>query len=117
MSRMARHLLLGEPESDFWERRSVSHEAARQRRVLGACPTPAAAPTRRFRFSSPKPLDDRMVLTGVLFVSKTGSMWDDLPRRVGLRLRQDLPALLAAVGPSRHLAAAARRPPERTEWR
>src|SRR5689334_20350639 len=36
-------------------------------------------PPRRQRFPGRKPLDDRMVLTGILFVLKTGIAWDDLP--------------------------------------
>jgi transposase len=40
-------------------------------------------PPRRFRFPGRKPLDDRMVLTGILFVLKTGIAWDDLPAELG----------------------------------
>jgi transposase len=38
---------------------------------------------RRFRFPGRKPLDDRQVLTGILFVLKTGVPWEDLPRELG----------------------------------
>ena len=38
---------------------------------------------RRFRFPGRKPLDDRAVLTGVLFVLKTGIAWEDLPQEMG----------------------------------
>ena len=40
-------------------------------------------PQRRFRFPGRKPLDYRMVLTGILFVLKTGMAWDDLPAELG----------------------------------
>ncbi len=41
-------------------------------------------PQRRFRFPGRKPLDYRQVLTGILFVLKTGMAWDDLPAELGL---------------------------------
>jgi len=41
------------------------------------------APQRRFRFPGRKPLDYRKVLTGILFVLKTGIAWDDLPAELG----------------------------------
>ena len=44
---------------------------------------PAPKP-RRFRFTGRKPLDRRQVLTGILFVLKTGIAWDDLPAELGL---------------------------------
>src|ERR1700722_10940487 len=40
--------------------------------------------SRRFRFTGRKPLDRRKVLTGILFVLKTGIAWDDLPAELGL---------------------------------
>ena len=40
-------------------------------------------PKRRFRFPGRKPLDRRMILTGILFVLKTGIAWDDLPAELG----------------------------------
>src|SRR5438105_1857275 len=40
-------------------------------------------PPRRFRFPGRKPLDDRKILTGILFVLKTGIAWDDLPAVLG----------------------------------
>lgn len=43
-------------------------------------PTP---PQRRFRFPGRKPLDYRKILTGILFVLKTGIAWDDLPAELG----------------------------------
>ena len=39
---------------------------------------------RRFRFPGRKQLDRRKVLTGILFVLKTGISWDDLPAELGL---------------------------------
>src|SRR5881227_3515762 len=41
-------------------------------------------PKRRFRFPGRKPLDHRKILTGILFVLKTGIAWDDLPAELGL---------------------------------
>ncbi len=40
-------------------------------------------PPRRFRFPGRKPLDYRKILTGILFVLKTGIAWDDLPADLG----------------------------------
>jgi len=40
-------------------------------------------PRRHFRFPGRKPLDYRKVLTGILFVLKTGIAWDDLPAELG----------------------------------
>src|SRR5271169_1834582 len=39
---------------------------------------------RRFRFPGRKPLERRKVLTGIVFVLKTGMSWDDLPPDLGL---------------------------------
>lgn len=50
-------------------------------RVQPLLPTP---PQRRFRFPGRKPLDYRKILTGILFVLKTGIAWDDLPTELGL---------------------------------
>jgi transposase len=38
---------------------------------------------RRFRYPGRRPLDDRAVLTGILFVLKTGIPWEDLPQEMG----------------------------------
>lgn len=38
---------------------------------------------RRFRNPGRKPLDNRAVLTGILFVLKTGIPWEDLPQEMG----------------------------------
>jgi transposase len=38
---------------------------------------------RRFRFPGRKPVDRRKVLTGIIFVLKTGISWDDLPAELG----------------------------------
>jgi transposase len=40
-------------------------------------------PRRRFRFPGRKPLDYRKILTGILFVLKTGIAWDQLPADLG----------------------------------
>lgn len=39
---------------------------------------------RRFRFAGRKPLDRRKVITGIIFVLKTGIAWSDLPAELGL---------------------------------
>jgi len=41
------------------------------------------APPRRFRFPGRKHIDYRKILTGILFVLKTGIAWDDLPAELG----------------------------------
>jgi transposase len=41
------------------------------------------SPRRRFRFPGRKPLEPRQILTGILFVLKTGIAWDDLPAELG----------------------------------
>ena len=38
---------------------------------------------RRFRHPGRRPLDRRKVLTGVLFVLRTGIRWNDLPCEMG----------------------------------
>ncbi len=38
---------------------------------------------RRFRYPGRKPLDRRKILTGIIFVLKTGIPWEDLPREMG----------------------------------
>src|SRR6476620_2777722 len=40
-------------------------------------------PPRRVRFPGRKPLDYHKILTGILFVLKTGIAWDDLPAELG----------------------------------
>src|SRR6202162_690558 len=49
-------------------------------RLMPLMPPP---PKRRFRFPGRKPLDYRKILTGILFVLKTGMAWDDLPADLG----------------------------------
>jgi transposase len=49
-------------------------------RVQPLLPPP---PPRRFRWPGRKPLDYRKILTGILFVLKTGIAWDDLPAELG----------------------------------
>jgi transposase len=39
----------------------------------------------RFRFPSRKSIDDRKILTDILFVLKTGIAWNDLPADLGSR--------------------------------
>src|SRR5260221_13669499 len=43
---------------------------------------PPAKP-RRLRYPGRKPVGDRQVLTGILFVLKTGIPWEDLPIEMG----------------------------------
>ena len=43
---------------------------------------PAPKP-RRFRFPGRRPLDYRKILTGIVFVLKTGIDWDELPAELG----------------------------------
>ena len=38
---------------------------------------------RRFRYAGRKPLDDRLVLQGILFVLHTGIGWEHLPHELG----------------------------------
>jgi transposase len=38
---------------------------------------------RRFRYPGRRPLDDRSVLSGILFVLHTGIAWEHLPRELG----------------------------------
>lgn len=38
---------------------------------------------RRFRYPGRRPVADRQVLTGILFVLKTGIRWEDLPAEMG----------------------------------
>jgi transposase len=38
---------------------------------------------RRFRFPGRRPIDRRNVLTGIIFVLKTGITWDDRPAELG----------------------------------
>jgi transposase len=38
---------------------------------------------RRYRWPGRKPLDDRKILTGILFVLKTGIAWEALPAELG----------------------------------
>lgn len=38
---------------------------------------------RRFRYPGRKPLDDRAVLSGILFVLHTGIAWEHLPQQLG----------------------------------
>src|SRR4051794_28270854 len=60
---------------------------------------------RRYRFPGRKPIDDRRVLTGILFVLQTGILWEYLPQGDGLRLGDDLLAPLTGVAAGRRVAA------------
>src|SRR4051812_1529991 len=84
MNRLARWLLLCASESDLRYRRRTRHETlvsdALWERLRPLLPPPSP---RRFRFPGRKPLDYRKILTGILFVLKTGIDWDDLPAEFG----------------------------------
>ena len=43
----------------------------------------STATVRRAKYPGRKPLDRRKVLTGILFVLKTGIHWEDLPQEMG----------------------------------
>lgn len=45
---------------------------------------------RRTRYPGRKPIEDRKVLTGILFVLRTGIPWRALPTELGVRLRDDV---------------------------
>lgn len=38
---------------------------------------------RRYRYPGRKPMDRRKILTGIVFVLKTGIPWEDLPQEMG----------------------------------
>src|SRR6476659_6505179 len=84
MNGLARWLLLGTSESGLQNRRRATMKLlvtdALWERLEPLLPPP---PPRRFRFPGRKPLDYRKILTGILFVLKTGIAWDDLPAELG----------------------------------
>src|SRR5215471_717992 len=51
---------------------------------------------RRWRFPGRKPLDRRKVLSGIIFVLKTGINWDDLPTELGWGCRRTCRETLTA---------------------
>jgi transposase len=84
MTQLARGLLLCTPGSNLRDRRRTCHQASRHRCPPGAAPALLPPPPRRrFRFPGRKPLDYRRILTGILFVLKTGIAWEDLPGELG----------------------------------
>src|SRR5438874_9916071 len=84
MSRLARAQLLGGLETVFGTPGEAAVKplvpAVLWQRLQPLLPPP---PPRRFRFPGRKPLDYRKILTGILFVLKTGIAWDDLPAELG----------------------------------
>src|SRR6516162_11705213 len=48
-------------------------------RIVPLLPPPKP---RRFRYPGRKPMDPRQVLTGIVFVLKTGIPWEDLPQEM-----------------------------------
>src|SRR6266581_1772404 len=69
---------LGFPEQIAMAKPLVSDALWKRLEPLLPLPKP-----RRFRFPGRKPLDPRKVLTGIIFVLKTGIPWEDLPREMG----------------------------------
>jgi transposase len=68
----------------LFRRRKGHGKADTRRRTVGTHRTVAASPKlRRTRYPGRKPLDNRAVLTGILFVLQTGLRWDLLPREMG----------------------------------
>src|SRR5262245_20129996 len=64
--------------------RGTGHETPGVRRTLAAPATAAAtAAPAPLPLPGRKPLDYLQVLTGILFVLKTGIAWDDLPAELG----------------------------------
>ena len=66
-------------------------------------------PKRRRRnrqYAGRKPIPDRAVLTGILFVLRSGIPWNMLPHGDGLRVRHDLLAAARALATRRRLEAA-----------
>src|SRR5262245_62121404 len=63
---------------------------------------------RRHRFPGRKRIDDRKVLTGILFVLRTGIPWEYLPQEMGCGSRGHLLAQAARVAAGRRLAAVTR---------
>jgi transposase len=55
-------------------------------------------PQRRFRFPGRKPLDYRKILTGILFVLKTGIAWEDLPAELGCGCGKSNPLVRSSRG-------------------
>ncbi|NYH80238.1 transposase [Actinopolyspora biskrensis] len=58
-------------------------------------------PVRPASKTGPKPLPDRAVLQGTLFVLYTGIGWEDLPQELGFGSGDDLLATLTGLGCSR----------------
>ena len=49
---------------------------------LWALAQPLLPPPRRFRYPGRKRIDDRKVLTGIIFVLKSGIPWEMLPQEI-----------------------------------
>jgi Putative transposase of IS4/5 family (DUF4096)/Transposase DDE domain len=63
---------------------------------------------RRYRYPGRNRIDDRKVLTGIVFVLQTGIPWEYLPKEMGLRLGDDLLAAAGRAAAGRAAAATAR---------
>ena len=75
-------------------------------------------PVRRRRKTHPgrKPLDDRRVLTDMLFVLQSGIPWETLPQEIGVRLRYNLLAPGACLAKGWRMAQAAPRAAGQITW-
>ena len=62
---------------------------------------------RRSRYPGRKPLDDRALLTGILFILQTGLRWGPAAARDGLRQRHELLAPSAGLAGFRRLGPTA----------
>ncbi len=63
---------------------------------------------RRHRYPGRRPIDDRAVLAGIVFVLKTGITWNQPAHVSGRLLRSDLLAAAAGLDRGRRLAGPAR---------
>src|SRR4051794_18593686 len=66
------------------------------------------------RYAGRRPIPDRAVLTGILFVLRNGIPWNMLPREMGCGSGTTLLAALGAVATGRCLEAVAHRVAQRT---
>jgi len=70
---------------------------------------------RRFRYPGRKPLDDRQVLSGILFVLHTGIAWEHLPQELGFGVGDDVLAQIACVAGGGRVGASASAAADGTE--
>jgi transposase len=77
---------------------------------------PAPKP-RNFRYPGRKPLPNRAMLNGIIFVLKTGIRWIDLPAELGSWLRQGVPRATARLARGGGVGSLARGAPGRVASR